>query len=149
MQFLANVAISIIFSLLFIITFDRKENFEFRWFHRKDLVQIYQTITYFRLRIHYFIYKKINLSEKWKKKFSFAVFFKYFGILVILLIPMIASEKSHQNLSDYIHFLLKKRFEVNKKSIFLVKKCEIHVFMIMLLNGSKQKVYRKSVRDVK
>ena len=29
---------------------------------------------------------------------------------------MIASEKSHQNLTDYNQFLLKKRFEVNKKN---------------------------------
>ena len=31
---------------------------------------------------------------------------------------MIASEKSHQNLSDYNQFLFKKRFEVIKKQIF-------------------------------
>ena len=31
---------------------------------------------------------------------------------------MIASEKSHQNLSDYSQSLLKKRFEVNKKGLF-------------------------------
>ena len=36
---------------------------------------------------------------------------------------MIVSEKSHQNLSDYIQFLFKKRFEVDKKKgLFLVKK---------------------------
>ena len=34
---------------------------------------------------------------------------------------MIASEKSHQNLSDYNQFLLIKTFEVNKKQIFLAK----------------------------
>ena len=31
---------------------------------------------------------------------------------------MIASEKSHLNLSDYNQFLLKKRFEDDKKQIF-------------------------------
>ena len=31
---------------------------------------------------------------------------------------MIISEKSHQNLSDYSQFLLKKKFENNKKQIF-------------------------------
>ena len=35
---------------------------------------------------------------------------------------MIASEKSHQNLSDYNQFLFKKRFEVNKKQIFSSEK---------------------------
>jgi len=40
---------------------------------------------------------------------------KYFQNSVILYILMIASEKSHQNLSDYKPFLFKKRFEVNKK----------------------------------
>ena len=31
---------------------------------------------------------------------------------------MIVSEKSHQNLSDYKQFLLKKRIEVNNKGIY-------------------------------
>ena len=35
---------------------------------------------------------------------------------------MIASEKSHQNLSDYNQFLFKKRFEVNKVWIFSSEK---------------------------
>ena len=36
---------------------------------------------------------------------------------------MIASEKSHQNLSEDIKFIFKKRFELNKKKrLFLVKK---------------------------
>ena len=43
---------------------------------------------------------------------------KYFQSSAILLILMIASEKSHQNLSDCNHFLLKKKFEVNVKQIF-------------------------------
>ena len=30
---------------------------------------------------------------------------------------MIASEKSHQNLSDYFHLLFKKRSKINKKQI--------------------------------
>ena len=41
---------------------------------------------------------------------------------MILKIPMIPSEKSHQNLSDYNQFVFKNIFEVNKKQIFLVKK---------------------------
>ena len=35
---------------------------------------------------------------------------------------MIASENSHQNLLDYNQFLLKKRFEVNKKHVFSSEK---------------------------
>ena len=35
---------------------------------------------------------------------------------------MIAQEKSYQNLSDYNQFLLKKRFEVDKKQIFSSEK---------------------------
>ena len=35
---------------------------------------------------------------------------------------MIASEKSHQNLSDSIKFLFKKRFEANKKGIISSEK---------------------------
>ena len=34
---------------------------------------------------------------------------------------MIASEKSHQNLSEYNQFLFKKRFEVNKKHYFSIE----------------------------
>ena len=35
---------------------------------------------------------------------------------------MISSEKSHQHLSDYNHFLFKKRFKVNKKGIISSRK---------------------------
>ena len=41
--------------------------------------------------------------------------------------PEIASEKLHQNQSDYIQFLFIERFEVDKKKLFLVKKWEIKV----------------------
>ena len=41
---------------------------------------------------------------------------------MILKIPMIALEKSHQNLSDYNQSLLKNRLEVNKKHIFSSEK---------------------------
>ena len=40
----------------------------------------------------------------------------------MLLILMVASEKSHQNLSDSIQLSFKKRFEVNKKLIFSIEK---------------------------
>ena len=44
-----NLTISVIYSSFFIITFDWKRNFEFTWIQRKDLVQIYQNIPYFKL----------------------------------------------------------------------------------------------------
>ena len=38
---------------------------------------------------------------------------------MIFSVPMIASEKSHQNPSDYKQFLFKKRFiKINKKQFF-------------------------------
>ena len=39
-----------------------------------------------------------------------------------LQIPMIGSEKSQQNLSDFNKFLFKIRFEVNKNQIFSSEK---------------------------
>ena len=35
---------------------------------------------------------------------------------------MIVSEKSYQNLPEYIQFSFKKRFELNQKRLFLEKK---------------------------
>ena len=53
---------------------------------------------------------------------------------------MIVLKKSHQNLSDYMQFLFKKRrFELNKKWDFcLVKKLEIQeiIAIIMLTRSS-------------
>ena len=48
-------------------------------------------------------------------RFFLQFFSKYFQSSVILKIPMIASEKSHQNLSDNKQFLFQKRYEVYKK----------------------------------
>ena len=62
-----NVAISVIFNSFFIITFDW-------WFHRKDLVQIYQNWPYFKSKN---IFLSIQINFKWKMnniRFSFAVF---------------------------------------------------------------------------
>ena len=42
---------------------------------------------------------------------------------------MIASEKYHKNLSDYIQFSYKKDFKLISKSIFLVKKLEIQNYI--------------------
>ena len=46
---------------------------------------------------------------------------------------MIASEKSHQNISDYIQFSLKKNFNLVKKELFLVKIQEIQLNTTMIL----------------
>ena len=53
---------------------------------------------------------------------------------------MIASEKSHQNLSDYNQFLFKKDLKLTKNRFFLVKKWVIvvTVFMIMLSRSSER-----------
>ena len=63
--FFGNVAISVIFSSFFIKTINWKENFEFWWFHRKYLIQIYQNIyTLFRIRKYFFIYRNEFLVDK-------------------------------------------------------------------------------------
>ena len=51
-----------------------------------------------------------------------------------------ASEKSHQDQSDYSQFLFNKIFKVNKNIFFLVKKIEIQVivFMIMFTRSSER-----------
>ena len=53
---------------------------------------------------------------------------------------MIVSEKWHQNLYDYIQFLFKKRFKVDKNRLFLVKKWDIQIiiFVIMLTRFSER-----------
>ena len=52
---------------------------------------------------------------------------------------MIASEKSHQNISEYSQILLKKYMKLIKKKIVQVKKREIKIigFMIMLTRSSE------------
>ena len=58
----------------------------------------------------------------------FSVFFSnYIQSVATLKILMIVSEKSHQNILDYIQFLLKKKMLTKwKKGLLLVKKWEIH-----------------------
>ena len=46
-------------------------------------------------------------------------FSNYFQSLAILKILMIVSEKFHQNMSDYIQFLFKNRFDFHKKINYL------------------------------
>ena len=43
---------------------------------------------------------------------------------------MKVSEKSHQNISDYIKFLFKKIFEVNKNRFILMKTLDIKVIIL-------------------
>ena len=52
---------------------------------------------------------------------------------------MIASEKSHQNISDYNKFLFRKKFEVNQKNCFSSEKMRIsgnciYVYSHMIFN---------------
>ena len=52
-------------SLIFlIITFDRIWNFKLWWLHRKDLVQIYQSQPYLKLKKYCSIYKNKFVDEK-------------------------------------------------------------------------------------
>ena len=71
----------------------------------------------------------------------FLVLSIYFQSSVILYIPMITSEKSHQNLSDYNQFLLKKRFEVDTKTNFLYwknREIQVMIFMIKFTRSSER-----------
>ena len=52
--FFGSVATSVIFSSFFIITYNWEGYFEFWWFQRKDLVQIYQNIPY--LFVYFVLY---------------------------------------------------------------------------------------------
>ena len=87
----------------FWITFKSKGNFNLWWFQRKDLVHIYHSQPYFHVK-------------QWNDLVFFLQFLQFF-----LYSPTIASEKSHQNLSDYIHFFFKYLNSI-KLSFFLVKK---------------------------
>ena len=59
-----NVAISVIFISFIIITFGWNGNFELWWFHRKELVDIYKNIPYFKSE-KYFLNYKINFWLKY------------------------------------------------------------------------------------
>ena len=58
---------------------------------------------------------------------------------------MIASKISHQNLSDYIPFLFKKRFQFNKKrKLFLVKKLKIQIIITMNMLTPSEIIFNPS-----
>ena len=58
---------------------------------------------------------------------------------------MIVSEKSHQNLTDYIQFLFKKRYGFNINKLFLMKKSEIQVIISMIwLTRSSERIFNPS-----
>ena len=60
------------------------------------------------------------------------------------IISEIVSEKSHENLSDYIQFLLKKILELNKKrDYFFWKNLDIQVSMIVLTR-SLERIFNPS-----
>ena len=106
------VAISVIFSSFFIITFDWNGNFEFWLLHRKDLAQISQNITYYIQKIYIFHLEK--LIFRWKINF-----FRFFFLQLSFKIPMIALGKTLTNLSEYTIFLFWKVWcRSRKKTVF-------------------------------
>ena len=68
----------------------------------------------------------------------------YFWSFAILLILMIVSEKSYQNPSDYIHFLLKKLYTFKNNRLFLVKKWEIQVIITMIMLTPSETIFNHS-----
>ena len=55
---------------------------------------------------------------------------------------MIVSEKSYQNNSDYVQFVIKNRFEVDKKGIISSKKWLIQVIIsIIVLTRSSERIF--------
>ena len=85
--------------------------------YSSDLSEYLRYRIYNKLKMFYPFYPpKIHFRWKIKKiRLFFAVFFEILTNPVILKIPLIISEKTHQNLSDYNHFIFKNRFEVNNK----------------------------------
>ena len=74
-----NEALSVIFRSFFIITFDW--NFEFWWFDRNELVQIYQNLPYFNFFLNVFLSIKSILGEKLNfLGFLLKSFSKYFQV---------------------------------------------------------------------
>ena len=104
-----HVAISVIFSSFFIITFDWNGDFEFWWFLRKDLAQIYQNILYLKL-IFFLIYKNQFLYEKY-----LGFFLQFFFKLLPKFSNFINSDdcigKIKSKAIRYIKFLFKNFFE--------------------------------------
>ena len=109
----SNVAISVIFSSFFILTFDWKGNSEFWWFHHKDLVQIYWIIP-------------INVC------FSFAFFFLQITSKFNDLINSECLIKMYLTLSSSV---FKKHFNWIKKRdyLFIMKEWKIQVIMSMIM----------------
>ena len=104
------------FQQFFIIAFDWKRNFGFWWFPQKDIVRICQNIMNVKLKKYFFIYKNQFLGEKLKCLDFFAAFFRNTSKLQWFhKFRWLHRKKTHQNLSDYNQFLLKKWTEVNKK----------------------------------
>ena len=105
--------------IMWIYHFSTKKNqifIIFKYFYEWKLISVWQIlIWFFRCNQQNFI-KPLNFWSNLKKKYckkkpilkntsKGQIFWKFWC----------ASEKSHQNLSDYNHFLLKKKLEVNNK----------------------------------
>ena len=77
-------------------------NFKFWWFHRKDLVEIYQNQPFLNFRIYLLSIKILfKMKELYFLELSCS-FFNYFQSTVIIKVTMIASERSHEYLSENI-----------------------------------------------
>ena len=94
---------------------------------------VYHSQLYFELEI-FFNLKNLFQCEKIKIVRYLLQFFSsnYHHSSVTLSIPMIASEKLHQSLSNYIQFLFKNRFQVNIKYIISSEKNNPFFYSIKL-----------------
>ena len=80
---------------------------------RKDPAQMYQSQLYFNFLniLNQFLGEKISFYRFFLQSFFFKLLPKFRDFVN----STIASEKSHQSLSEYIQFFIKNRFEVIKK----------------------------------
>ena len=112
-------------------------NFEFLWFHLKDLVQNYQNIPYFKIQNIFFIFKNTFLGEKLSA--IFCIFLK--------LLPKCSD---YINSVDCIWKITSKYIRlypafIKKKVLFLMKKLEIQVIIsIVILTRSSERVFNPS-----
>ena len=106
------------FNRFLIITFDWNTNFALWWFHQKDIVQIYQNTSYFKL-ISFYVYK--NQFFWWKMK-NFRFFFCRFFKILPKFSEFVNSDDCIEKITSKSMRLqpvyIKRKFEVNKIQIF-------------------------------
>ena len=86
-----------------------KEKFTNSWYFFGKIwdKSMWVNVPYFEFKKYFSICKIHVLGEKIQKICFLKYFSNYFQSFTILLIPMIASEKSHANLTEYIQLLFK------------------------------------------